>query len=151
MVISTPVDQSDSLPGKVSSLWLLPLLVFQQRCNALASLICRYDLEYLGYILLVVCIGIASWKPPILDKQPLAVRYAVQRAHVAVADSVHTPCPVVGAGDGVSGGYLSAVAADRTVSGCMVGISDLPVVWRIGNAHSPLLSNGLTSYSVSQC
>ncbi len=67
------------------------------------------------------------------------------RAHVAISDSVNSPCPVVGAGDGVSGGYLSSVAADRTVSGCKVGISDLPVVWRVGNAHNLLLSNGLTS------
>jgi hypothetical protein len=34
----------------------LPLPVFQQRYNVLASLICLYALEYLGYILLVVYI-----------------------------------------------------------------------------------------------
>lgn len=53
MVISTPADQRNFHPGSFSSLLLLPPLLFQQRYSVLASLICLYALEYLGYILLV--------------------------------------------------------------------------------------------------
>jgi len=69
MAISTPVGQSYFLQGNVSSLWLLPLLVFQQRYSVLASLICLHALEYLGYIL---CIGIVSSFLPDTQKGALS-------------------------------------------------------------------------------
>ena len=70
-----------------------------------------------------------------MNEQSLAARDAVKQTDVAVTDGVHSPRSVVWAGDGVSGGYLSAVPADRTISGCMVGSGDSPVIGCINNAH----------------